>query len=70
MGLYNKDDTFWMKDAVKKPEALTKTAKAEGALNPDGTIKKAWEAKKAKGKGKTAKEARLAKTFDKYRPKK
>jgi len=68
MGLYKKDDNMFMQTAVKKPGALKATAKAEGALNPDGTINKAWEAKKAKGKGKTAARARLAKTFDKYRP--
>ena len=71
MGLYSEKDAdkMFMKTAVKKPGALKATAKAEGALNPDGTISKEWEDKKAKGKGKTAVRARLAKTFDKFRPK-
>lgn len=59
----------WMAGAVKNPGSLRATAAAEGAITPAGTISKPWEAKKAKGKGKTAARARLAETFGKARRK-
>ena len=46
----------WIKDAIKKPGALRKTLKAKkGKDIPEEKLEKA-----AKGKGKTAKRARLA----------
>ncbi len=61
-------DRNWMGSAVKKPGALRATAAAQGGMGPGGKIKRAWLAKAAKGKGKTAKRARLAETFSKFRP--
>ena len=42
----------WIKGAIKKPGALRATAKRQGALKADGTIKKSWLKDKAKGKAK------------------
>ena len=57
----------WIKGAIKKPGSLTATAKRAGAVKADGTIKKSWLKEKAKGKGKTAKRARLAITLGKMK---
>ena len=57
----------WIAAAIKKPGALKATAKAAGALKPDGTINKSWEKEKAKGSGKTAKRAKLALTLGKMK---
>lgn len=59
----------WIKGAIKKPGSLRATAKAAGAITPKGTIKKSWLNEKAKGTGKTAQRARLAKTLGKMRKK-
>lgn len=57
----------WIAGAIKKPGSLRAQAKREGALNPDGTIKKSWLQKKKKAKGKTGKRARLAITLGKMK---
>ena len=57
----------WIKGSIKKPGSLRATAKAEGAITPQGTIKKSWLNEKAKGSGKTAQRARLAKTLGKMK---
>jgi len=57
----------WIKSAIKKPGSLTATAKKEGAVTKEGTIKKDWLKEKAKGSGKTAKRARLAITLGKMK---
>tara|TARA_R110000868_G_scaffold369465_1_gene632830 strand:- start:308 stop:505 length:198 start_codon:yes stop_codon:yes gene_type:complete len=57
----------WIKKAIKKPGSLTATAKREGAVKVDGTIKKSWLREKAKGSGKTAQRARLAITLSKMK---
>jgi hypothetical protein len=59
----------WIAGAIKHPGALRAKAKAAGALNPDGTIKKSWIAAKAKQGGTTGKQAQLAKTLGKMRKK-
>ena len=59
----------WISGAIKKPGALTATAKRAGALKKDGTIKKSWLKEKAKGNSKTAKRARLALTLSKMKKK-
>ena len=59
----------WIKGAVKKPGALTATAKRAGALKKDGDIKVSWLKEKAKGDGVTARRARLALTFRKMKKK-
>lgn len=46
---------------------LRATAASEGAMTEKGTIDKGWIAKKAHGKGKTARRARLAQTYAKHR---
>ena len=65
------EDKNWIKDAIKKPGSLTKTAKAEGGVYKQGEnkgeIKKSWLDKEAKGKGKTAQRARLAKTLKSFK---
>lgn len=64
---FSMKDKNWMASAVSKPGALKQTAKREGALTPKGTIQKKWLHKKATGSGVTAKRARLALTFDRFR---
>ena len=59
----------WIQRAIKKPGSLKAQAKREGALNRDGTIKASWLEEKAKGSGKTAQRARLAKTLRKLNKK-
>lgn len=59
----------WIKGAIKKPGALTATAKKAGAVKADGTIKKTWLKEKAQGSGVTAKRARLALTLSKMKKK-
>jgi hypothetical protein len=53
----------WMAGAVKRPGALTRKAKAAGMST------QAFASKHAKDKGVTGQQARLAKTFNKFRPK-
>ena len=53
--------------AIKHPGALTETAKASGGTKEGGGIKQDWLKKKAKGKGTTARRARLALTLKKLR---
>lgn len=60
----------WIKGAIKKPGSLTKTAKAEGGETKKGTIKSSFLEKAEKGKGVTAKRARLAETLKKMNKKK
>ena len=60
----------WIQGAIKKPGALRATAKRAGAIKSDGTIKKAWLEKKARGTDKTAQRARLAMTFRKMKKRK
>lgn len=50
----------WIQEANLKKGALRVTAKREGAITQDGTISIPWLKKKAKGKGKTARRAKLA----------
>ena len=57
----------WINGAIKKPGALTATAKKAGAVKPDGTIKKTWLKEKAKETGKTGQRARLAITLGKMK---
>lgn len=57
----------WIKGAIKKPGTLKATAKREGAIKDDGTIKKAWLKDKAKESGKTGQRARLAITLGKMK---
>lgn len=57
----------WIQKAVKKPGALTATAKKSGGMKKGGGIKMSWLKKKAKGSGKTAQRARLALTFRKMK---
>mgnify|MGYP001313012802 FL=1 len=59
-----------IKKAIKKPGALTASAKRAGAVKKDGTIKKSWINKMAKKKGKIGQRARFAKTLAKLRKKK
>ncbi len=60
-----------IKKAIKKPGALTATAKKAGALKSDGTIKVSWLKEKAKGGNKkTAQRARFALTLRKLNKKK
>ena len=47
-----------IKKAIKKPGSLTATAKRQGAIKKDGTIKKSWLKEKSKGNSKTAQRAR------------
>jgi len=60
----------WIKGAIKRPGALRAKAKRAGALGPDGKIKMSWLRAKAKGKGRTAKQARLAITMRGFKKKK
>ena len=53
----------WIKGAIKKKGALRATAKRQGGLKRDGDIKVSWLREKAKGKGVTARRARLALTL-------
>lgn len=64
-----KKNTNWIQKAIKKPGALTATAKSAGAVTKSGTIKKAWLKKQAQGTGKTAQRARLAITLGKMKKK-
>ena len=60
-----------IKKAIKKPGALTATAKRQGAIKKDGTIKTSWLREKAKnGNSKTAQRARFALTLKKLNKKK
>ena len=59
-----------IKKAIKKPGSLTATAKSQGAVKKDGTIKKSWLKEKSKGNSKTAQRARFATTLGKLRKKK
>jgi hypothetical protein len=57
---------FWIAGAIKKKGALRKTLGAKKGKNiPKGKLNKA-----AKGKGVTAKRARLAKTLSKFHKRK
>lgn len=62
----------WIKDAVKKPGSLTKTAEEHGGETKKGTIKKSFlkEAEKGEFGKKTAKRTDLAETLGKMRKKK
>jgi len=60
----------WIKGAIKRPGALRAKAKRAGALGPDGKIKMSWLRAKAKGKDRTAKQARLAITMRGFKRKK
>lgn len=60
----------WMKNAVKRPGALTKKAKAAGGINKEGKIKASFIDKEANSSNPlTKKQAVLAKTFAKFRKK-
>lgn len=60
----------WIASAIKSPGALRAQAKKEKAITKKGTISSSWIKKKAKGKGTTARRARLAQTLSKLRKKK
>lgn len=60
----------WIQKAIKHPGSLRALAKREGALTKQGTIKREWLLKKAKGSGTVARRARLALTLRKLRKKK
>lgn len=53
----------WIGEIDLKEGALRATARREGAMTERGTIKVSWLRKKAKGKGITARRARLALKF-------
>lgn len=58
----------WMKDAVKRPGALTAKAKKAAGISKAGKIKPSFIAKAAHSKNPlTRKQATLAKTFSKFR---
>ena len=59
-----------IKKAIKKPGALTASAKRAGALKKDGNIKKSWIRQMAKKGGKIGQRARFALTLAKLRKKK
>ena len=63
----SKTQEKWIQKAISKKGALREQAKKEGALNPDGTIKRDWLEQKAKGNGTVAKRARLALTMRKFK---
>lgn len=70
-----KSNGKWIQKAKIKKGALTKKAKAAGALTKKGDIKDKWidkvaANKKGKYSPKTEKQAELAKTFKKMRRKK
>lgn len=54
-------DDRWMKNAVKRPGALKRKAKAAGESTQE------FAREHAKDKGRTGKQARLALTFAKFR---
>lgn len=54
---------YWIKGAIKHPGALRAKAKSANAINKKGNIKKDWLSKKAKVKGTTGRQARLAETL-------
>lgn len=57
-----------IKKAIKKPGSLRATAKRQGAIKSDGTIKVSWLREKAKqGNSKTAQRARFALTLRKMK---
>lgn len=57
-----------IKKAIKKPGSLKATAKRQGAIKKDGTIKVSWLREKAKqGNTKTAQRARFALTLRKMK---
>lgn len=57
-----------IKKAIKKPGSLRATAKRQGAIKSDGTIKVSWLREKAKqGNTKTAQRARFALTLRKMK---
>jgi len=59
----------WMQSAVKKPGSLRATAaRSKGISKKTGNIKSSWLKKAVQKGGLTAKRARLAMTFKKYRP--
>lgn len=62
----------FIKEAIKKPGALTKTAKEHGGETKKGTIKKSFlkEAEEGEFGKKTEKRANLANTLSKMRKKK
>jgi hypothetical protein len=60
----SKSDDKWMATAVKRPGAFKAKAKAAGMSTAE------YAAKKAKAPGRLGRQARLAKTFAKFRPKK
>lgn len=53
----------WIQKAIQRPGALRKKAKSAGAITKKGTIKKSYISKQAKGKGRTGRQARMAKTL-------
>lgn len=60
----------WIQKINLKKGALTKTASKHGAIKKGNGIKKAWLKKAAKGEGvskTTAKRARLALSFSKFK---
>jgi len=59
----------WIQNAIQHPGALTKKAKAAGAVTKKGTIDQGWLESAAKQKGTTGKQARLAETLSKLRGK-
>ncbi len=63
--MYVQEAKNWIQKAIKHPGALRSTASKAHELNPDGSIKDNWLNKEAKGTGKTAERARLAKTLKK-----
>lgn len=55
----------WIQNAIKKPGALTATAKKAGAVTKKGTIEPDWLEEQAAKGGKTGRRARLAVTLRK-----
>ncbi len=59
---------YWIKGAIKRPGALRAKAARAGAMIKSGgrkVIKSAFLAMKARGKGRTGRQARLAQTLKK-----
>lgn len=60
----------WVAKAIKRPGALRRKARAAGAITPKGTISRSWIQRKARGGGRTGRQARLAVTLGRMRRRK
>ena len=69
MSLHTQEKKKFIQKAIKRPGALRAKAKTAGAITKEGTIKKSFIVSKAKKKGRTGSQARLAITLAKLRKK-